>query len=167
MVCVRGFEFHLCRLVFKNWWTEFVKHKNWYLPNFVTNSQRNLSGQKILEKQLAHQLLKFIRTVSQATKPWKISSFFMQKIGWPMYTFFYWNHSSMGKLKNFRFFCWPSFSMKNYSFSVESVQVSIFPRFLFCFVFLFKSSNRLLRKTWNFSETIWSIKRFELVQFYD
>ena len=31
-VWLRGFESYLCRLVFKNTWTEFGKHNNWSLP---------------------------------------------------------------------------------------------------------------------------------------
>ena len=45
---------------FKNTWIEFGEHKNWYLPNFVNNSPKNLSDHKELNKKLARKPLMFV-----------------------------------------------------------------------------------------------------------
>ena len=59
-LCAPVCESHLWQLVFENTWTEFSKHKNWFLPNFVNIKPRNLSDHKALEKKLAHHFLKFV-----------------------------------------------------------------------------------------------------------
>ena len=57
------------------------------------------------------------------------------------------------------------FSIKNYRFSLEAIQNHV--SLIFCSALFdsFKALETKLRKTWNFSETTWSIKRFALVLF--
>ena len=121
LFCVHGFEIHPCRLVFKNTWIEFGKHKtNIYLV-FIITHQKICQITKIWGKNRLANPGSLSKQTSQATKQWKTLSLFMKKIGWPMLYVSYWNHSRQGVLKNLRLLFWPSFSTINYRFTTEAI----------------------------------------------
>ena len=121
LFCVHGFEIHPCRLVFKNTWIEFGKHKtNIYLV-FIITHQKICQITKIWGKNRLANPGSLSKQTSQATKRWKTLSLFMKKIGWPMLYISYWNHSRHGVLKNLRLLFWPSFSTINYRFTTEAI----------------------------------------------
>ena len=60
LFCVHGFEIHPCRLVFKNSWTAFGKHKNIIYLIFIKTYQKKLSDHKNLVKESARKHLKFV-----------------------------------------------------------------------------------------------------------
>ena len=71
LFCVHGFEIHHCRLVFKNTWTEFGKHKiNIYLI-FIINHQKISQITKIWWKNRHAKHWSSYKQKSQATKRWK------------------------------------------------------------------------------------------------
>ena len=80
----------------------------------------------------------------------------MKKVGWPkLYIFLLklyrqWNFEKIQVV----FFLAQFFLQKIIVFSMESIQNQVFLNFLVRFFWYFESCNRLLSKTWNFSETI-------------
>ena len=128
--CMHGFEIHPCRLVFKNSWTEFGKHKNWYLPNFLNNSPKNLSDHKKWVKKGSQTIGIHL---SRLLKQLNVEKFqFVHKENWManVISFFFWNPSRHGNLKKFRLLFWPFFH-KNYRFSLEAIQNQVSLIFLF------------------------------------
>ena len=161
---MRGFESQLYRLVFKNTWTEFGEHNILCLPQLILTHRDSC---QITKTKRTNRLAK----VSRLGKQPIFQSFriILEAIRMARYiTFFYESHWSKSSLKNCSLVLWPKFSATKLSFfNGRFSKKKFFPKFLFCSVSLYESSNRLLRKTWNFSETKWSIKRFELVLFWN
>ena len=118
--CVRGFECHLCLLVFKITWTELGKHNNWFLPNLLITHHQIFQiikfyriGSQFFEISLS-RLFKQINLKKFSVCSWRKS------VG-QCYTFFFWSLSSNGFLKTSGFFC-RVFPQTNSRFSMEAIQ---------------------------------------------
>ena len=62
--CVRGFESQLCRLVFKNTWTEFGEHNNLCLPQLIITHR---DSYQITKTKRTNRLAKISRLGKQPT----------------------------------------------------------------------------------------------------
>ena len=103
---------------------EFGKHKNWYFPNFVNNSPKNLPDHESLEEDRLENLWNLSKQTSQATKRRQFLSLFMKKIRWPRLYVFLLKKFKAWILKKFRLLFWPSFS-------TEAIKIRFFS--IFCF----------------------------------
>ena len=90
MFCVRGFEMHPCRLVFKNTWTEFGRSKkNDVYLTLLINHQKTCQVTKNWRNNRHAKHWISSKQNSQATKRWKISSLLMKKLDGQCNTFCY------------------------------------------------------------------------------
>ena len=163
--CVREFESQLCRLVFKNTWTEFGEHNNLCLPQLIITHRDSC---QITKTKRTNRLAKIRRLGKKPTfQSFRILLEAMQ-CGWLDIYAFLWKPLKQKYFEKLQVsFVAQVFSKKIIFFSVGEFRKDVFPKFLFRFVSLFESSNRLLRKTWIFSEMNWSIKSFDLVLFWN
>ena len=110
--CVREFESQLCRLVFKNTWTEFGEHNNLCLPQLIITHRDSC---QITKTKRTNRLAKISRLGKQPT--FQLFRILLEAIRMARYIrFFYGNHWSKSILKNYRLVLWPKFSAKKLSF---------------------------------------------------
>ena len=110
--CVREFESQLCRLVFKNTWTEFGERNNLCLPQLIITHRDSC---QITKTKRTNRLAKISRLGKQST--FQSFRIFLEAIRMARYIrFFYGNHWSKSILKNCRLVLWLKFSARKLSF---------------------------------------------------